>query len=264
MTSPAVPVERIQKLIALSASSEKEEARTASLLACQLIREHKLVVREKEEWDDLGITKDELRNAYRGVYPQDDEADRVTEEIYRKAAAKQRLETLRKMNVIYGKMAEKEGQGHLDDESLDVIQTFFARFNVTFRRNAPGSYNVTSGLMGTRGATLAQALRFALVFISRAISSPPPSSTPSSSSPDSKTKISELKSWFGGVGKRKTSDPISALEHTRTGNCFDEVTDSVLDDVCIEHEEPRGSCDVCPPCLKCNALSRKRARGDLE
>ncbi len=37
-------LERVQKLIALSASDREEEARTSAFIACKLIREHKLTV----------------------------------------------------------------------------------------------------------------------------------------------------------------------------------------------------------------------------
>ncbi len=37
-------LERVEKLIALSASDREEEARTSAMLACKLIREHKLKV----------------------------------------------------------------------------------------------------------------------------------------------------------------------------------------------------------------------------
>lgn len=59
-------LDRIQKLIALSASPEEEEARTSALMACRLILEHRLIVvrhtnsKSVEDhkttwWEDMGF-----------------------------------------------------------------------------------------------------------------------------------------------------------------------------------------------------------------
>ena len=36
--------------------------------------------------------------------------------------------------------------------------------------------------------------------------------------------------------------------HTRTGNCWKRTRC----DVCMKHQEPRGSCAKCPPCKPCD------------
>lgn len=44
--------------------------------------------------------------------------------------------------------------------------------------------------------------------------------------------------------------------HNREGNCWDEAFECSecgghLCDVCHEHDQPRGDCDMCPPCGMC-------------
>jgi hypothetical protein len=66
------PISRIQQLVALAASSSEEEARSAAVQACRLIREHKIVFLLPEDapkktasgessfFDDLGSLLDNL------------------------------------------------------------------------------------------------------------------------------------------------------------------------------------------------------------
>ena len=42
---------------------------------------------------------------------------------------------------------------------------------------------------------------------------------------------------------------MTAPKHVRGGNCWAGNTKT---DVCLEHDEPRGSCDVCPKCPACS------------
>lgn len=59
------PLEKIERLIKLASNNpNEEEARTAGREACKLIVKHKLVVREEEPWDDLGITRDDVERAF--------------------------------------------------------------------------------------------------------------------------------------------------------------------------------------------------------
>lgn len=44
--------------------------------------------------------------------------------------------------------------------------------------------------------------------------------------------------------------------HNGEGNCWDEAFEcgecgGHLCDVCHEHDQPRGACDMCPPCGRC-------------
>jgi hypothetical protein len=49
----------------------------------------------------------------------------------------------------------------------------------------------------------------------------------------------------------------SMAEHTLTGNCWDArvaYNERGLNDVCNEHDIPRGDCDICDDCEACHEL----------
>ena len=70
------PVDRTNKLIGLSASTEREEARTAAYQACELIRKRNLIVAPREEYEHLIQT----------AIDQCDRIKRLTEELARSEA----------------------------------------------------------------------------------------------------------------------------------------------------------------------------------
>lgn len=53
--------------------------------------------------------------------------------------------------------------------------------------------------------------------------------------------------------KRAKANGEKMAEHSRSGNCWDDVPvrDGNIVDFCEEHDEPRGSCSVCPKCPTC-------------
>ena len=56
------------------------------------------------------------------------------------------------------------------------------------------------------------------------------------------------------------------MKHNFKGNCWDKSVaydkDGILNDVCGEHDEPRGDCSECPDCAECEAANT--AWGDVE
>ncbi len=74
---PAEALRRVQALLARTGSSSEEEARTAAIVACRLIREHRLVLsapREREETSEYpadtaedDVLKDALRDIAKGA-----------------------------------------------------------------------------------------------------------------------------------------------------------------------------------------------------
>jgi hypothetical protein len=48
----------------------------------------------------------------------------------------------------------------------------------------------------------------------------------------------------------------TTTEHVHGGNCWESIQNRESEDVCVTHEEPRGECSVCPPCLACAAVFR--------
>lgn len=162
------PIDKIEKLIALGANdANEEEARTSARQACKLIREHKLLVREKEAWESLGVTKEDVEAAASRV--------RVARDINAARARSSPFgaQSVLNINRVYGKLGGPEqwrevDKRELDDESFDALQRHFERFGISFLRfvggpGHPSLYNVelADSLLNTRGATLPQALRFA-------------------------------------------------------------------------------------------------------
>ena len=43
------------------------------------------------------------------------------------------------------------------------------------------------------------------------------------------------------------------MKHVHAGNCWCPTCWREYEDVCVEHEEPRGDCDRCPKCPACGA-----------
>lgn len=44
------------------------------------------------------------------------------------------------------------------------------------------------------------------------------------------------------------------MKHNLNGNCWDNeivYADNEMNDICDEHDEPRGDCSECPDCPKC-------------
>lgn len=44
------------------------------------------------------------------------------------------------------------------------------------------------------------------------------------------------------------------MKHDLLGNCVDDAAYSRFDDICPDHDEPRGDCSVCGPCDACEAF----------
>jgi hypothetical protein len=42
------------------------------------------------------------------------------------------------------------------------------------------------------------------------------------------------------------------MKHVAGGNCWEGISSPQEEDVCAKHEEPRGECGICPPCLACD------------
>ena len=59
-----------------------------------------------------------------------------------------------------------------------------------------------------------------------------------------------------------------SMEHNCKGNCWDvsficpECPDDESCDVCHEHDEPRGSCSVCPKCDMCERIDAMITEGE--
>lgn len=41
------------------------------------------------------------------------------------------------------------------------------------------------------------------------------------------------------------------MKHDLLGNCVDDAAYSRFEDICPDHDEPRGDCSVCGPCGAC-------------
>ena len=48
--------------------------------------------------------------------------------------------------------------------------------------------------------------------------------------------------------------------HLHAGNCSCESCYEKHEDVCPKHDEPRGECSVCPPCVRCDTLKLHMAQ----
>jgi len=46
------------------------------------------------------------------------------------------------------------------------------------------------------------------------------------------------------------------LSHNEQGNCVSAEAYEKFDDVCPDHDEPRGDCNECQPCRACEAVGR--------
>jgi hypothetical protein len=46
---------------------------------------------------------------------------------------------------------------------------------------------------------------------------------------------------------------MKSIKHVAGGNCWEGITAPQDEDACMEHEEPRGECAVCPRCPACDA-----------
>lgn len=72
-------VDRVRKLIALSASPNENEARSAAFMACRLIREHGLRVTDLAPRAGVSTARSPRRRNTRGPYVRDARAARCRE-----------------------------------------------------------------------------------------------------------------------------------------------------------------------------------------